>query len=193
MKLFKNSTKFLIALFTLSFLAGCVTTPQLATPAELAKLNVQPIEDNSGKYMSPITSDNLPAEWVDNSINAKIGAGVGAAAGAVVGAKLLENIPLVGGFLGSKVGDYAGRKIAISAAGGEEFIKESSDLSFNNLENMSVYLYASYGENPNYAQVVDAASEIYPELKQVNYSALMKATNRYQQDMTYHTNEAVVK
>jgi len=163
---------------------GCaMTPPPLATATQLATLNVEAIQDNSGEYMSPITSDNIPAEWVDNSINAKIGAGVGGAIGAYAGAKLVGSIPFIGGFLGAQVGDHIGRETAILAAGGEEFIKDSSDLSFNDLEDMAVYLYVNYGENPNYQALLDATYQIYPDLKQINYTALSKATTRYKDSL----------
>lgn len=183
-----NSAKKLVpALLVLTLLGGCAsssTSYDLATPTELAALDLPVIPDNSGAYMSPITSDNVPAEWVDNSINASIGAGVGSAAGSYIGSKALEHIPFFGGMLGSQVGGHLGREAAISAAGGEEFMKESSDLSFNNLNDLAVYLYVNYGENPNYPDVLEATSEIYTDLKTTNISALRQATINYRYSLS---------
>lgn len=185
----KNSLRLFSVLLAITLVTGCSIAPApLATPEEMATLNITPIDGNSGKFMSPITSDGVPAEWVDNAINAKMGAGIGSAVGALAGQKLLENVPFIGGFLGEKVGNAAGRAIAIKAAGGEEFIRESSDLSFNNLNDLSVYLYATYGNNENYKDVLSAASEIYTDLKKTNYQALRLASNKVKENAKYTTN-----
>jgi len=184
MRRFNNPIKLLMMVCTFIFMQGCVaTTPPLATPNQLSTLNIQLIDGNSGKYMSPITSDNIPAEWVNKSIDAKIGAGIGSTAGAYVGSQLLGSVPFVGGFLGSQVGEEIGRETAILAAGGDEFIKQSSDLSFNDLESLAIYLYVNYGDNPNYQPVLEATYEIYPDLQQVNYSSLASATARYEKGL----------
>jgi phage tail tape-measure protein len=125
--------------------------------------------------MCPYTQDDVVALWVDKAVNAKAAASVGKAAGAYVGQKALEQIPFVGAFLGSKAGEAVGRKIAIEASGGWEYIKETSDLSFNSLEDMAVWLYATKSSNEHYPEVYKATCGIYPELQEVYYSAIMNA------------------
>lgn len=181
--------KLFFVFITVSILSGCQLGPEpLVTPDEMATLKVMPIEGNTGEFMSPITSDGVPAEWVDNAINAKMGAGIGSAVGAYAGSKALEAIPFVGGFLGEKVGNAAGRAIAIEGAGGEEFIRESSDLSFNSLEDLTIYLYSSYGTNPNYQDVASAVAEIYTDLKTTQYQILNNASAQVRQNAQYTTN-----
>lgn len=128
--------------------------------------------------MCPYTQDGVVAPWVDKAINAEIGATIGKTAGAYLGAKALEQIPLVGGILGSKVGDAAGRAIAIQACGGMDYIKSSSDLSFNSADDLVVWLYATKSTNEHYQQVFKAVCEIYPEVKKRQVVAIQNAAKR---------------
>jgi len=84
-------------------------------------------------------------------------------------------VPFIGGFLGSKAGDAVGRKVAIEASGGWEYIKETSDLSFNSLEDMAVWLYVTKSNNEHYQETFKAAGQIYPELNKIFYSAIKDA------------------
>lgn len=145
---------------------------RIPTEAELLEQLVR--NDNQGKYMSPYTSDDVLAEWVNSAINANIGAtvgtGVGAAAGAYLGEKALEQVPFVGSFLGgavgAEVGKSLGRETAISASGGWEAIRETSDRSFDSIQDMMEYLRAKYGDTPNFAEAIAATAQIYPDLKE---------------------------
>lgn len=167
-----------IVIVAISLLSGCMATaPTLATPDQLSNVSPRPIEGNSGEYMSPYTSDGVLAEWVDNAINAKMGSAIGGVAGAYAGQKLAENIPFVGGWLGQTVGESLGRKVALEAAGGEEFIKESSDLSFNSLQDLAVYLYVNYSSSEHYQDALEATWEIYPELKTTYMQSLYSASS----------------
>ncbi|MDB6114799.1 MAG: hypothetical protein JWQ62_1744, partial [Lacunisphaera sp.] len=73
-----------------------------AFPTASAVVAPKPIEGNTGKYMSPFTSDGVVAEWVDKAVKAKMGSAVGGAIGAYAGQKAMENIPFIGGMLGQK-------------------------------------------------------------------------------------------
>jgi hypothetical protein len=131
--------------------------------------------DNEGAYLCPYTRDGVAAEWVDKAINAKMGATIGKHAGAYIGQKALENIPFVGGFLGSMAGEAAGRAIAIEASGGWDYIKSTSDSSFDNVNDLSVYIYATHSTNEHFQEVLEATMEIYPELKKGYYNAILNA------------------
>ena len=93
---------------------------------------------------------------------------LGAAAGAYAGEKALEQIPFVGGFLGgavgAEIGKSVGRETAISASGGWEAIRASSDRSFDDIHSMARYLKAKYGHTGNFADAMKATRQIYPEL-----------------------------
>jgi hypothetical protein len=130
------------------------------------------LENNQGAYLSPFTSDGVTAEWVQKAINAKLGASIGSAAGTYAGQKALEQVPFIGGFLGQRMGKAAGRRIALETAGGEAFIRQTSDLSFNSLSDMAGWLSAIHGTNPKFSEVMDATYQIYPELQQAYLSAL---------------------
>lgn len=135
------------------------------------------IQGNTGQYLSPYTSDGVVAEWVNKAINGKMGgaagSAVGAAAGAYAGQKLMENVPggsmlggLFGGVAGSKAGAAAGRNTAVEASGGMEHIRATSDLSFRSIDDMAQWLVNVHGNKANFAEVVNAATQIYPQLRQ---------------------------
>lgn len=138
---------------------------------------VEPIQGNSGEYMSPYTSDGVVADWVDKAINANIGSAVGGAVGAYAGAKAMENVPFVGGFLGNKAGKAMGRQAAIKASGGEGYMRRTSDLSFHSLNDMARWMYLEHGQSGNYSEVLKATQEVYPELKQI-YPSAVASVNR---------------
>ena len=173
-----HKTVGLSLLFSVVILSGCASfaAPQLAAPSQLMTVAPQPIYGNSGEFMSPYTEDGVVAGWVDKAVNAKLGAAIGQQAGAYAGRKLMENVPFFGGMLGERVGDAAGRKIAIEASGGWEYIKESSDLSFNTVEDLAVYMYAHHSAHPDYQQVLEATWEIYPELQTAYMPAIQNAS-----------------
>jgi hypothetical protein len=166
-----------LALVTV-FISGCATGVAARPAAPVASAITPPdgIPDNSGKYLAPYTSDGVVCEWVDKAVKAKMGSAVGGALGAYAGQKAMENIPFIGGMLGQKVGSAMGREIAIKASGGWEFIKKTSDISFNTVDELSVWMFAKYSTNEHYKEVLSATMEIYPEMKQRYYGAIARAS-----------------
>ena len=165
--------RWVFVLVALAMVAGCAMTPTMPSPSSIVA--PEPIRGCSGRYMCPYTSDGVVAEWVDKGMHAKMGATIGKTAGAYAGQKAFEQIPFVGGILGSKVGEAAGRAIAIEACGGWDYIKKTSDLSFNSVDKLAVYLYAKYSTNEHYSQVLKATKEIYPDLEKRYYRAIQNA------------------
>lgn len=170
----KNSlpTTLIVILIVLS-ITSCVAMKQPLQPNQI--IPPTPRVDNEGAYMCPYTQDGVVAEWVDKAINAKMGATIGKHAGTYIGQQALENIPFVGGWLGSAAGEAVGRKIAIEASGGWDYIKNTSDLSFDNVNDLAVYIYATYSTNEHFKDVLQATMEIYPELKKGYYNAIHNA------------------
>ncbi len=151
-------------------LTGCAThdatSYQSAAPAAANLPVPEPIYGNTGKYFSPFTEDGTVTPWVEKALTVSASASIGSAAGNYLGQKALETVPFVGGFLGGMAGKTAGREIALSSVGGWEFIKETSDLSFNSLQDMARYMAATNAAHPQYQDVLKATMEIYPDLMQ---------------------------
>lgn len=159
-------------------LTACASAPRLAMPTQITA--PMPIVGNTGKYMSPYTEDGTVAPWVEKGRNASAGASIGGFLGAQAGQKVAENIPFVGGFLGQAIGESAGRAIALKMVGGEEFVRANSDLSFNSVEELAVYMYAKNSSHKDFAEALKLTQEIYPELKQAYYPAILNASQRVQ-------------
>ena len=124
--------------------------------------------NNSGKYLSPYTSDGTIAPWVRNARAAGAGASIGGFVGRQAGERALKSVPLVGGMLGKKAGSTAGRKIAIEMVGGESALKSGSDISFARAEDLAVFLYAfqptDSSEIAQKQQVIGLTQKIYPDV-----------------------------
>ena len=153
-----------------SALGAAAVSPPSAPAAPSASL----IEGNSGRYLSPFTSDGVAAGWVDKAVNASLGSSIGGMAGAYAGQKALEQVPFVGGFLGQKAGSTAGRSIALKAAGGEAYMRETSDISFNDINDMARWLVQTHATHARFAEIMKAAGQIYPELTPAYVAALRR-------------------
>lgn len=153
---------FVASLLAGLFLVGCATTPQMPTPQEV--LLPTPINGNTGKFMFPYKANGSPTPWVDKAILAKTAGAVGQEAGKKGGEAALKSVPIAGGLLGGMAGKETGRQIAVAAAGGWDFINSSSDVSFNNLDDLAVYLYAKYSSDAKYRDALESTEGIYPEL-----------------------------
>lgn len=148
--------------------------PQIAAPSALTA--PPPIEGSAGKYASPFTSDGVTAGWVTKSMSVKAAGQIGSMAGNYAGQKAMEQVPFVGGFLGKKAGAAMGRGIALRAIGGEEFLRTSTDLSFNSLNDMALFMYVNYSTNPEYQKILDATYAIYPDFQAAYMPALQSAS-----------------
>lgn len=137
-----------------------------AAIAQLRAAAPKPIEGNSGAFMSPFTSDGVTAEWVTKAMKVQASGDIGGAVGQVAADQLLSNIPFAGLFAGKATKALA-RSAAMKSIGGEEFLKSSSDLSFNTLEDMAKYMYAFHSSHPEYARIVKATVAIYPDFATV--------------------------
>ena len=156
----------------LALVTGCATTK--LPPA--AQLRVpEPIQGNTGKYMCPYTADGTVTEWVVKAKNAKMFKDVFAAAGAYAGTQAVNAVPIIGGILGHWLGKKVGHEVAIQAAGGRNFIKSKSDLSFDNAEDEAVYMYARHSTQEEYLKVLKVTGSVYPELQKKYAKAIKKA------------------
>jgi hypothetical protein len=152
-----------------------------AAPAA-ALVAPEPRRDNAGKYLSPYKADGSLAEWADKAIQAAAGSAVGRAVGDKLGDKAAETLAgkipggaLVGGFLKKKVKDKAGEAGAKLAVGGADFMRSTSDISFDTPDALAVYLQVKHANiDAKFAQALAATFGIYPELRE-NYEPAVKA------------------
>jgi len=171
--------------------AGLFGPPKMPDPATLAVPD--PIAGNTGKYMCPFTSDGVTADWVTKSMKVGASGQLGSVAGQLAGQEAMKQVPFVGGMLGSMAGKQIGRSIALKAIGGEQYLKNSSDLSFNNTRDMSIYIYAKYSSKSDYPKILEATYAIYPEIKDVYLTAVLKAPHRPQDAMAAEAPAAPAK
>jgi len=167
-----------IAVFALSLtLAGCASAPiapQLAAPSQLSA--PKPILGSSGTFMSPFTEDGTVTAWVEKGKSARAGSNVGGFLGAQAGQRLAGQIPFIGGMLGQSVGESAGRAVALQMVGGESFIRANSDISFNTVQELAVYMYVNNSSHKDFSEALALTQEIYPELKTAYYPAIAQAS-----------------
>ena len=142
-------------------------------PDELAEPNF--IEGNHGKFLSPFTSDLVVADWVDKAIDANLGENLGGLIGTHMGRQVLAEVPFIGSTIGKEVGQVIGYEMALDAIGGEDFLRESSDISFDNLQDMAIYLFKFNSTHPSYIPAVKATMALYPALKEVYNESILNA------------------
>ncbi|GGC74818.1 hypothetical protein [Marinobacter halophilus] len=138
-----------------------------------AELNQLIRQDNQGKYLSPYTSDDVLAEWVNTVVIVNIGSTMGALAGAAAGGAIAAAADFVPYGLGSllaaavtaEMGKRVGREAAIAATGGWDNIRKSSDQSFDSADAMARYLMAKHGDSATYSEAVRVATDLYPDLR----------------------------
>ena len=141
-------------------------TAREAAIAQLRAAAPKPLEGNAGAFMSPFTSDGVTAEWVTKAMKVQASGDIGGAVGQVAADQLLSNIPFAGLFAGKATKALA-RSAAMKSIGGEAFLKSSSDLSFNKLDDMAKYMYAFHSSHPEYPRIVKATAAIYPDFATV--------------------------
>ena len=134
----------------------------------------EPLADANGKYVSPYTRDGEVTEWAEKSVTAEAGSMAGEMAGEKAADSLAKKIPF-GGLMRGKAKDTASAAGAATALGGWDSIREASDMSFDDMSDMAVYLHVSHGDEPGYDQNLAAAMSLYPELKKGYNKAIKKA------------------
>lgn len=151
-----------------------------APPAPEQLRSPKPIQSSAGKFLSPYTSDGTVAEWVVKGRAAKLGGALGNMAGQKAGEKALSAVPIFGSWLGGKAGDKMGRAMALRWVGGEAAMRASSDLSFNSIDDMIVYLYTEGypAKSKDWKDVYDLTKAIYPELEERWADAIKNAARR---------------
>jgi hypothetical protein len=143
------------------------TPPEPVAPA--------PLTDKSGKFFLPYDSNGQLVEWANKALAANVGAAVGSKAGEKAGAMAASKIPLAGGLLAMGAKKKGKELGAMAAVGGAKFVKESSSLSFNSLEDMALYMHLNFSANTDYVKGLAAAIAIYPDLYKTYEKTMKKA------------------
>ena len=143
--------------------------------AGTAELEVpEPVDGNSGEFYFPYTQSGYLTPWAEKALSAQIGAEVsGRAADGAINS-LASKVPL-GGFLAGRAEGKAKETGAVLAIGGWDFIRESTDTSFNSLADMSVYMHSEFNGEADYEQALAAAMALYPELERGHERAIDNA------------------
>ena len=166
--------KNIIVVILLSLLvAACGSTPK--PTADLVPPT--PIAGTGGKYISPFLANGQITQWAEKSWSEEVVKNVSGNVGGNVGSRIGGAI---GGAWGSLVGAVTGRVAAreatreafLSAIGGEEYIKANSDLSFNSLTDMAKFMYIKHSKNSQYAHVLDAVMQLYPDMEETYEKAI---------------------
>jgi hypothetical protein len=152
---------------------AATTASATNTPAEPAA--PEPLTDKSGKFCLPYDENGNLVEWANKALAANVGAAVGAKAGEKAGTMAASKIPFAGGLIAMGAKKKGKELGALAAVGGAKFVKESSTLSFNSLEEMSLYMHLHFSANTDYIKGLAAAIAIYPDLYKTYESSVKKA------------------
>ena len=135
-----------------------------------------PRTNAKGKYVLPYNESGALTEWATKTFNVQAGSFAGEKAGEAAGKAVASKVPFGGLASGlMKKGKEMG---AMAALGGEKFVRSTSSLSFDNLDDYAVYLQVKHGQEPGFNQALAAAMAIYPQLETSYDWAISKA---YQQ------------
>lgn len=134
----------------------------------------EPLANNGGQYQLPYGSNGALTEWANKTLNVQVGAIAGEKAGELAGNAVASRVPF-GGLMGGAFKKKGKQLGAVAAVGGPEFIKKSSDRSFNNLDDYAVYLHVKHSADGGYASALAAAMAIYPGLEKSYDAAIQKA------------------
>ncbi|MDZ7684651.1 MAG: hypothetical protein U5O39_06285 [Gammaproteobacteria bacterium] len=127
---------------------------------ELAK----PIEGSGGKFVLPFDDAGNLTPWAEKALSAKVGSRVGEEVGNKAAGAIASKVPF-GGFMAKAAKNKAKETGAVIAIGGWDYIKETSAMSFDDLEDYSVYLHHEFNGLPGYEEALAAAMAVYPELE----------------------------
>lgn len=148
-----------------------------------------PRRDAEGKYISPYLADGTLAPWARKGMGAAAGVAgtiggklLADEAGERAGAALASKVP-GGAVLGSLFGRKASKKLTgtatVKAVGGWDYIKSTSDISFDSVMDLAVYMHTKHGAvDGDYPMAVAAAMGIYPRLVGAYEPALKRAYAR---------------
>jgi hypothetical protein len=154
--------------------AGHVVWPR---PSEL-QLPVA-MQGSAAPFLYPCTSSCELTAWAKKANRmAEFGPMIGQKGGELIGQTLSdEHIPFAES-MGQRLGQKLGRKLLLTALGGLKKVKESSEISFNQLEDLAIYLYVSCFGSESYRQALHAVNLLYPDFEPLYQQAIVHAPRR---------------
>ena len=123
-----------------------------------------PIAGSKGKYLLPYKADGQMTEWAGKILNVAASKIVGEKVGEKATEAVASKVPF-GGLAGGLLKKKSKEVTAQAFLGGPEYLKKTSDLSFDNLADYALYLHVQHGNSANYQQALAAAMALYPDLE----------------------------
>lgn len=133
-----------------------------------------PRMDNEGGFLVPYKADGTLTDWGQRAMTARAGGAAGRAAGRRAGGFLASRVP-GGGLFSGRVTEASGAAAAAQALGGWDEIRAQTELSFDDMDDLAVYLHVNYAGTADYDKALGATMELYPELKNGYEAAIRRA------------------
>ncbi len=127
--------------------------------------------------MSPYTSDLELTAWAQKALSAKAASEVTGKATDKALSKVAGKFGAFGGMMKKKAKQKSQSAAAVGAVGGWDFIRESSDVSFANLDDLAVYMNVVHGHSSDFTEALAATMSVYPKLEK-SYQPSVQAAYR---------------
>ena len=140
--------------------AAAVLLTGCALPNPETLVSPTPIQGSSGQFLNPYLADGTLAPWANKGVHSsRVAAGV-------AGFAASEAIGMVDptGLAASGSETLIKQQGAIAAAGGSQYMKSTSDTSFDRRQDFTVYLYVNHSTTAHYKELLDLIVEIYPDV-----------------------------
>jgi hypothetical protein len=155
MFLFSLASQLIVLVAASALLTGC------ALPKPETLVSPTPIQGNTGKFLNPYRADGTLTPWADKGVHSNR---MAAALGGLVASEAVGYVDITG-FASNGADQLIKQQGAIAAAGGDQYMKSTSDSSFNRREDFSVYLYVNHSTNEFYKKTLELLTEIYPDMR----------------------------
>jgi hypothetical protein len=122
-----------------------------------------PRADTGGQYLCPYTQAGTLTAWAEQAQAAATGGVAGNVAGEQAANQVAARVPFAGLFK-KEIKETAQAQGAAAAAGGWEHIRQTSELSFDKVDDLAVFMHGKYSTMPDYDKALASAMSLYPEL-----------------------------
>jgi hypothetical protein len=151
-----------------AWLCGCALPP----PETL--VSPTPLAHNRGKYPCPYVASGALAPWADRAVHSDRRS---AHAGAAAAGTAIGMIPIAADLFAEKVEQDMVKSAALKAAGGSKFMRDTSDQSFDKLDDLAAWHYINYSKAREFKKLQKFLVELYPYLAE-NYGMAVRRAKR---------------